>query len=153
MYNMDFKYTVRIEILVIIAIVWAIMFGHICCSCSTMGVKEAFGAVKKITEKLTSKKREGFTGANTNNGMSSPYSLSGNKPVNTSSWFTPNLTYRPGGKKSKGVQNILNRESQPVPLPKNELSMFATTPFKPECCPNTYSNSMGCACMTVNQYD
>jgi hypothetical protein len=33
------------------------------------------------------------------------------------------------------------------------LSMFANTPFKPECCPNAYSNSSGCACMTTNQYN
>ena len=42
---------------------------------------------------------------------------------------------------------------QPVPLPEGEMLMFANTPFKPECCPNTYSNSSGCACMTGNQYN
>jgi hypothetical protein len=31
--------------------------------------------------------------------------------------------------------------------------MFKKTPFKPECCPNTYSNSMGCACMSTKQYN
>ena len=31
--------------------------------------------------------------------------------------------------------------------------MFDKTSFKPECCPNTYSNSMGCACMTNKQYN
>jgi hypothetical protein len=51
------------------------------------------------------------------------------------------------------VQAILNRAPQPIPLPEGELSMFATTPFKPECCPNSYSNSMGCACMTTGQYN
>ena len=65
----------------------------------------------------------------------------------------PNLTYKPGSKGDKAVQNILNRPPQQIPLPEGELSMFATTPFKPECCPNTYSNSMGCACMTVPQYN
>lgn len=30
--------------------------------------------------------------------------------------------------------------------------MFATTEFKPECCPNAYSSSTGCACMTIDQY-
>lgn len=154
-YNMEFKYTVRVEILVIIAIVWAILFGHLCCSCSKVGVKEAFHMAKKAKEafsNLKKGKKEGFTGANTNNGQSSPYSLTYNKPVNTNSWFTPNLTYRPGSK-GKGVQNILNRKKQPVPLPEGELSIFANTPFSPKCCPNSYSNSMGCACMTVDQYN
>jgi hypothetical protein len=31
--------------------------------------------------------------------------------------------------------------------------LFKHTAFKPECCPNTYSNSMGCACMTTAQYN
>ena len=55
--------------------------------------------------------------------------------------------------KSKGVQDILNREPQTIPLPEGQMSMFANTPFKPECCPNAYSNSSGCACMTTNQYN
>lgn len=33
----------------------------------------------------------------------------------------------------------------------NQMLMFANTPFKPECCPNTYSTSTGCACMTSEQ--
>jgi len=31
--------------------------------------------------------------------------------------------------------------------------MFATTPFKPECCPSAFSSSTGCACMTTQQYN
>jgi hypothetical protein len=31
--------------------------------------------------------------------------------------------------------------------------LFKDTAFKPNCCPNTYTNSMGCACMTRTQYD
>ena len=96
---------------------------------------------------------EGFTGANTNYGESSKFSDTHNNPVSTASWFTPNLTYKAGTMGGKGVQEIMNRKPQPIPLPEGELSMFATTPFKPECCPNTYSNSMGCACMTVPQYN
>jgi hypothetical protein len=96
---------------------------------------------------------EGFVGANTNYGQSSSYSLSNNKGVNTSSWFTPNLTYKKGGKEGKGVQNILNRPKQPIPLPEGEMLMFANTEFKPECCPNAYSNSTGCACMNISQYN
>lgn len=159
----------RLEILILIVIVFWILFGHLLCSCSHVSAREAFTAVKKVVapkkaarapakkvpvaHSTTGGKKEGFVGANTNYGESSRYSLAHNNPVNTSSWSMPDLTYSKGSKKSKGLQNILNRKPQPVPLPKGELDMFATTPFKPECCPNTYSNSMGCACMTVNQYD
>ena len=97
--------------------------------------------------------KEGFVGANTNYGQSSPYDINNNAPVNTSSWDMPNMTVVPGQPLSQGVKKFLEREPQPVPLPEGEMLMFANTPFKPECCPNTYSNSMGCACMTGPQYN
>ena len=96
---------------------------------------------------------EGFVGANTNYGESSLYSLSSDIPINTSSWSLPSMTVTPGQPLSSGVKQFLNRKPQPIPLPEGELVMFADTPFKPECCPNTYSNSMGCACMTGSQYN
>ncbi len=40
-----------------------------------------------------------------------------------------------------------------TPLAHGELDMFANTAFKPECCPTTYSNSMGCACISKDQYN
>lgn len=110
------------------------------------------GAIANKIKGIVSQK-EGFVGANTNYGESSSYDLNKNIPINTSSWFAPNLTVVPGKTLSPGVQQILNREPQPIPLPEGELSMFANTPFKPECCPNTYSNSTGCACMTTQQYN
>lgn len=97
--------------------------------------------------------KEGFVGANTNYGQSAPYTLGQNVPVDTSKWGQPDLVVTPGQPLSPGVKAILDREPQPVPLPEGELLMFANTPFKPECCPNTYSNSMGCACMTAEQYN
>ena len=96
---------------------------------------------------------EGFVGANTNYGESSQFSLTNDKITNTNSWDMPNLTMSKGQPLSQGVKNILDRPQQPIPLPEGEMLMFANTPFKPECCPNTYSNSMGCACMTVKQYN
>lgn len=97
--------------------------------------------------------KEGFVGANTNYGQSSPFDLTSNQPINTSSWSAPDMTVIPGKPLSQGVKDFLAREPQPVPLPEGEMSMFANTPFKPECCPNTYSNSTGCACMTGPQYN
>ena len=96
---------------------------------------------------------EGFTGANINYGESSVYSLGNNTPVDTSSWSAQNMTVVPGQHLSAGVKAFMARPEQPVPLPEGEMLMFANTPFKPECCPNAYSNSSGCACMTGNQYN
>ena len=73
--------------------------------------------------------------------------------INTSSWSKPDMTVVPGQPLSQGVKDFLAREPQPVPLPEGEMLMFANTQFKPECCPNTYSTSTGCACMTSGQYN
>ena len=98
-------------------------------------------------------KREGFTGANINYGESASYSLGNDNPIDTSSWSAQDMTVTPGKPMSAGVKAFLARPQQPVPLPEGEMLLFANTEFKPECCPNTYSTSTGCACMTGPQYN
>ena len=97
--------------------------------------------------------KEGFSGASINDGQSSPYDLTSNSQINTSAWSTPDMTVTPGQPLSKGVTDFLNRPAQQLPLPEGEMLLFANTPFKPECCPNTYSTSSGCACMSSNTYN
>ena len=109
------------------------------------------GSIATSLQTTTSK--EGFTGANINYGESSLYNLNIDQPVDTSSWSAQNMTVTPGQPLSAGVKQFLSREPQPVPLPKGEMLMFSNTQFKPECCPNTYSTSTGCACMTGDQYN
>ncbi len=154
--------TFRVEIIILIVIVLGILWGHLLCSCSRIKMNNLFGgSTKKMTpnqhqyDLIMSNPtlQEGFTGASINNGQSAPFDTTSEKPVDTSSWFSPNLTYSSQQTGGKGVQDILNRQPQPVPLPEGQLLMFATTPFKPECCPTAYSNSSGCACMTVPQYN
>jgi len=156
MYNMNFsisigtkKFTFRLEIIILIVIVTWILFGHLLCSCSRITVKEGFNMLSSL---LISK--EGF--ANNNIAYTPQYAdFKQNNSVimDPKNWSMPTLLYNPNKKPDKGVKEIWDRKDQPIPLPKDELDIFATTPFKPECCPNTYSNSMGCACMTVDQYN
>ena len=122
--------TFKLEIILLILILLAIVYGFTFYSCCRCGNK---------------KSKEGFSDL-------SDYNIQ-RKPTSTASWFTPNLTYNGSHPTDKGIQAIENRPEQPIPLPKNEMLMFANTEFKPEYCPNTYSNSMGCAGMTVKQYD
>lgn len=178
MYNMDisiFGFKLNLQVLILIGVVYLILVGHTLCGCSNYNLMEAFtdasgnfaqavqdlsgnvplpagGAVaNKIKGAVQSK--EGFVGANINYGQSSPYDLNSDVPINTSSWSAQNMTVVPGQPLSPGVKQFLAREPQPVPLPEGELFMFSSTPFKPECCPNTYSTSQGCACMTGKQYN
>jgi len=151
MYNMEISilgHKLNVELLILIGFVYLILVGHTICGCSSVS------GVKETLTNIFSMKKESFVGANTNDGQSSRYSLNiSMTPIDTSSWSLPNMTVTTGEPLSKGVNDVLNRPAQPIPLPNGELSMFATTPFKPECCPNTYSNSSGCACMTTGQYN
>jgi hypothetical protein len=174
-----FGYKLNLEILILIGIIYLILVGHTLCGCSNYSLMEAFtdlsgnihdfsgnsvqdlsgniplpaGGVVANKIKGAVQSKEGFVGANINYGESSTYDLNSNPKINTSSWSMPDMTVVPGKALSDGVKQFLNREPQPVPLPKGEMVMFANTPFKPECCPNTYSNSSGCACMTGQQYN
>ena len=133
------KFKVRVEVLILIAVVAGLIVLQstaACCSTCSKG-KEGF------TAKGNSFRASDF----------SPYTLGDDTPIDTSKMGMDSLVITPGQKPSAAAQAILNRPEQPVPLPEGQMAMFATTDFKPECCPNAYSNSSGCACMTVNQYN
>jgi hypothetical protein len=133
----------RLDFFIICLLLFVFIFGQACFSCYKVK-----GYVPKGGLGYSS--IEGFTGI----AGGGPSSYGPNTyATNTKNWGAPNLTVKPGQSLSPGVQSILDRTPQPIPLPEGELDMFATTPFKPECCPNTYSNSAGCACMTVQQYN
>lgn len=171
MYNMEISigsYKFRLEILILIVVVFWIMFGHLLCSCCLISFKEGMDVMsgkKSLSQVAASAnaapintasantfKKEGFIGAN--NIASGPEFAGANSPdyiMKPSTWALPNLTYSPGTTPDAGVKAIWDRPKQPIPLPKDELYMFATTPFSPECCPNAFSSSMGCLCMTVEQ--
>lgn len=182
MYNMDisiFGIKLQVEILILIGVIYLILVGHTLCGCCNYSLMEAFtdasgniySAIKTTAQdvsgnipepaggtvankiKGTIQAKEGFVGANTNYGQSSPFDLNSSSTVNISSWSAPDMTVVPGKSLSPGVKQFLAREPQQIPLPEGELDMFASTQFKPECCPNTYSTSTGCACMTGQQYN
>ena len=150
MYNMEISigsYKIRLEIVILIIIVFWIMFGHVLCGCCTINL---FDGLKRLVMKNG---KEGFGGNNTAYGPEFAGSQTPGYIMNPSTWAMPTLTYSPGTTPSSGANAIWARPKQPIPLPKDELFLFATTEFKPECCPNAYSSSSGCACMTVGQYD
>jgi len=141
-----------VTLFVIIVLFW-IMCGHLLFSTCTVSASDFHSIFKstasKVVEAFTNRKKEAFTAM-----KDSQFAKANDVPVDTSAWFTPNLSYTKNTdlKKDKPIQDILNRPEQPIPLPEGELDFFATTEFKPECCPNAYSNSTGCACMTTKQY-
>jgi len=51
-------------------------------------------------------------------------------------------------KTKEGFSNIKESNNSSI----FNMLFFKDTKFKPQCCPSSYSNSMGCACMNQNQY-
>ena len=60
---------------------------------------------------------------------------------------TKSITPTPTPSPKEGFTNHKKHKSKSdIPL------IFDNTKFSPQCCPNTYSNSMGCACLSMPQY-
>jgi hypothetical protein len=127
MYNMfDFSvgsYKIKGEYIIIVLLFLALV-SHLFCGCSRVSAREGYALMMDQFEK---------------------YDLKKETKVDTSKWFQADLSTKAGS------AELLSRPEQPVPLPEGQLDMLATTPFKPECCPNFYSNSTGCACITEKQ--
>jgi hypothetical protein len=164
------SYKCRLEICLLIVVFTFILFAHLFCSCSKVGLLEGFQMSQQLFHRLKNKRRrkekfenndkerdrdrdvkkEGFKNISTGAGFANAKENTYYKDPST--WNTQNTVYSSGAVSGSVANSILNRPKQPIPLPEGELDMFAKTPFKPECCPNTYSTGSGCACMTVDQY-
>lgn len=159
------SYKVRLEILLLIVILFWIIFGHAMCSCSTMSAMEGFQALENM---VTRKKqpvvrngmvsgKEGFTSGN-NTAMSDNQFASTNSPdwyMPPSKWPQQTLVYTAGQKPPPGVASIWARTKAQPPKQPGQLSFFDNILFKPECCGlgSDSSSSMGCACYTVEDYN
>jgi len=169
-----YKMEIRMELLILLGFIFIITVTHTLCGCSRVGllegletlkegIKESVPLKKKKTDlnkesvgssQMMPGKKEGFVGgSNLYSDAPAQYRVGDYSEVNTAAWVQPSLVVKPGQPLGPGVKQFMSRQEQPVPLPEGEMLMFANTPFKPECCPSTYSNSMGCACITGKQYN
>ena len=161
------SFTFRLEMVILFIVILWIMFGHMLCSCCTLSMSEGFDILKggAVTiepvvgnrlvdasgERLVDasgrlldgiKTTEGFVGSN--NGAYGPEFAENNTPgyILTPDKWTSVVT-------SKGD---INRQQQQQQNP-DEMDIFAGMQFKPECCPNTYSSSEGCACLSEDAFN
>lgn len=134
------KWNGDLRIFLVIVVLFIIIISHIGCSCSKLK--------KSDYDSMFSDVREGFA---TIGSYSNSFASTKQPPPNPKKWEQPDLTIVPDTPLSQGVIDIVQRKGK-IPLP-NEKEMFSSTPFKPECCPNTYTNSSGCACMSLDQYN
>ena len=169
------SYKVSIEMLLLIVLMLWIIFGHALGSCSTMSLSEGFdkmstkgttkgmtkGTTKGMTQgikpKTATNGTKGTEGFSNNNSMFSDTQFAAtNSPdyyMNPNDWAQQSLVYTAGQKPSPAVQEIWDRSKNQAPRKPGQISFFDNVKFKPECCSGSeYSSSMGCACLTVDDY-
>ena len=136
-----FGYEVRVEVAIACVIIGMVMGLMMFCDCFQYSLIE--GMTKK--NKTTYGKREGFKNLNNNDlHIDDSYTMG---------WVKTAKRYASGMGNENKLNTYKDNVGTPVPLPEGELFFFADNKFKPECCPSTYSDSMGCACLSQAQVD
>ena len=171
MYNMEISigsYSARLEIVILIVILFWVMFGHVLCSCCTMTAKEGFEKIKEGLGQrggigatmggsggFGGKKKEAFSNLSSS-AFDTQFSAN-NSPdyyMNPNDWAQQSLVYTKGTTPSAAVESIWDRSKTQKPPAKGQLSFYDNINFKPECCVNSdASTSTGCACYTVADYN
>lgn len=133
-----FGYEVRVEIIIACIIIGMVAGLFLFCDCFQYSILEG---MTKQNRKAGMK--EGFTNLSNNDlHINDSYTMG---------WVKTAKQYASGmGYKNK-LNSYKDNVGTPVPLPEGELFFFADNKFKPECCPSTYSDSMGCACLSQDQ--
>jgi hypothetical protein len=139
-----FGYEARLEIVVACIIIGMIAGLFMFCDCFQYNILEGM-TPNDMNDKSKSKKA----------GVESFVNLS-NNDLNiddsyTMGWVQTAKRYASGMGNKNRLNTYKDNVGTPVPLPEGELFFFADNKFKPECCPSTYSDSMGCACLSQDQ--
>jgi len=121
---------ISIRNLILILVIGMFIGTNVWCSCSG-GILEGFHSGKNIA----------MAGLDYSMGKGVPVSWKDKGLVETDTANTPNNQY----------SHLKNNTSGDVPLPEGELLLFNENRFDPSCCPSTYSNSSGCACISSEQ--
>lgn len=136
-----FGYEVRVEIVVACIIIGMVAGLFMFCDCFQYSILEGMETRRGGMKKFRLKER--FTNLNNNDlHIDDSYTMG---------WVQKAKQYASGmGYKNK-LNSYKDNVGTPVPLPEGELFFFADNKFKPECCPSTYSDSTGCACLSQDQ--
>jgi hypothetical protein len=72
--------------------------------------------------------------------------------VNLTKWVSDAMRYSKGMGNENRLDSNQYNSGPPIPLPEGEMFFFKNTKFDTSCCPGTYTNSLGCACMSKKQF-
>lgn len=146
-----FGYEARLEIVVACIVIGMIAGLFMFCDCFQYSILEGMtpnnangkAGDKKAGDKKTGDKKEGFVNLSNNDlNIDDSYTMG---------WVQTAKRYASGMGNKNRLNTYKDNVGTPVPLPEGELFFFADNKFKPECCPSTYSDSMGCACLSQDQ--
>lgn len=137
-------------IVFILAAAW-VLFGHLFCSCSNVSDwREGFDIAvgtdlkqKKRQYNATNAKASGTAPTSTGGAVDTSDEASTSATATTTEGFSTN-----GNQPLPGPNNAAFHPAfAPVGAPLSTPDLFTHMKFGYECCPNTFSNSQGCACM------
>jgi hypothetical protein len=135
-----FGYEARVEVVVACIIIGMLAGLFMFCDCFQYSIIEGM-TTKDMNNKK--KKVEGFVNLSNNElNIDDSYTMS---------WVKTAKRYASGMGNKNRLNTYKDNVGTPVPLPEGELFFFADNKFKPECCPSTYSDSTGCACLSQDQ--
>ena len=72
---------------------------------------------------------------------------------NLSKWVKDALKYSKGMGNENRLDSYKYHTGPKIPLPEGQLFFFNNTKFDSDCCPSTYTNSKGCACLSQPQFN
>jgi hypothetical protein len=138
-----FGYEARVEVVVACIIIGMLAGLFMFCDCFQYSVLEGMTPNDMNKKKANGKKVEGFvTLSNNELNIDDSYTMG---------WVKTAKRYASGMGNKNRLNTYKDNVGTPVPLPEGELFFFADNKFKPECCPSTYSDSTGCACLSQDQ--
>jgi hypothetical protein len=137
-----FGYEARVEVVVACIIIGMLAGLFMFCDCFQYSVLEGM-TPNDMNKKKANKKVEGFVNLSNNElNIDDSYTMG---------WVKTAKRYASGMGNKNRLNTYKDNVGTPVPLPEGELFFFADNKFKPECCPSTYSDSTGCACLSQDQ--
>jgi hypothetical protein len=144
-----FGYEMRVELIIACVAIGMLMGLVMFCDCFQYSLLEGMttskGAAAAAPVKKASTGKESFTNLSNNDlHIDDSYTMG---------WVQTAKRYASGMGNENKLNTYKNNVGTPVPLPEGELFFFADNKFKPECCPSTYSDSTGCACLSQAQVD
>uniref|UniRef100_A0A6C0EXN8 Uncharacterized protein n=1 Tax=viral metagenome TaxID=1070528 RepID=A0A6C0EXN8_9ZZZZ len=71
---------------------------------------------------------------------------------NLTKWVKDAMRYSKGMGNENRLDSYQYNSGPQIPLPEGEMLFFKDTKFDASCCPGTYSNSLGCACLSKKQF-